>query len=178
MSDRLHGIPRVDPTAKPSVMRRAVGRFMSTRAGSAIHRRILAPLDTRLIRLTHGRVHFAKGAIPLVVVRTTGAKSGRPRDVTLTYFTDGDDVIVIASNYGQANHPSWYYNLLKNAQCQVFADGRPDRGGDFIARATDGGDHDRLYALAERYTSNFSAYAANTDGLRDIPVLRLTPQSA
>lgn len=159
-------------------MRRAIGRFMSMHTGSAIHRRLLAPLDNRLVRLTHGRAHFAKGAIPLVLVRTTGAKSGLSRDVMLTYFTDEDDVIVIASNYGQASHPSWYHNLLKNAQCQVFADGRPDRGGDFIARAAEGEDRNRLYALAERYTSNFSAYAANTDGLRAIPVLRLTPQSS
>lgn len=65
MSDRLYGIPRVDPTARPGAMRRAVGRFMSTHIGSAIHRRLLAPLDNRLVRLSRGRVHFAKGATPL-----------------------------------------------------------------------------------------------------------------
>jgi len=95
--------------------------------------------------------------------------------VTLAYFTDADDVILIASNYGQAKHPSWYYNLLKNPRCELFADGRNDSGGSFVARPTEGADHDRLFALMERYSPNFSNYAANTDGIRAIPVLRLTP---
>ena len=137
----------------------------------------MAPVDAPLMRVTRGRVSFAKGTIPLVVLRTTGARSGVPRDVPLAYFTDGDDVILIASNYGQAKHPSWYYNLLKHPTCQLFPDGRQDRGGSFVARPTEGPDHDRLYALAEHYASNFSAYAANTEGIRTIPVLRLTPEA-
>jgi deazaflavin-dependent oxidoreductase (nitroreductase family) len=177
MADLLNGIPRVDPTSKPTMMRRAVSRFLATKAGSTIHRTFLAPLDTRLIHLTRGRLHTAKGAVPLVVLRTTGAKSGVQRDVTLAYFTDADDVILIASNYGQAKHPSWYYNLLKNPRCQLFADGRGDSGGSFVACSTGGANHDRLFALAERYFTNFTNYAANTDGIRTIPVLRLTPDS-
>lgn len=158
-------------------MRRAVGRLLSTKPGSAIHRSIAAPLDAPLMRLSRGHFHFAKGTVPLVLLRTTGAKSGVQRDVPLGYFTDGDDVILIASNYGQAKHPSWYYNLLKHPKCQLFADGREDRGGSFIARPTQSEDHDRLFGLAEAYISNFKTYAENTNGIRSIPVLRLTPQA-
>lgn len=178
MADLLNGIPRVDPTHKRTIMERAVGRMLGTKAGSTLHRLLLAPLDTRLIRLTGGRLHTAKGAVPVVMLRTTGAKSGAPRDVTLAYFTDGEDVILIASNYGQSRHPSWYYNLVKNPRCELFADGRPDRGGRFVARSTEGEDHDRLFGLMERYFPNFATYAASTDGIRTIPVLRLTPDGA
>jgi deazaflavin-dependent oxidoreductase (nitroreductase family) len=176
MTALLNGIPRVDPTSKPTVMRREVARILATTSGSAFHRKFMAPLDARLMHLTGGRVHFAKGTIRLVLLRTTGARSGVERDVPLSYFTDGDDVILVASNYGQAEHPSWYHNLLKNPECQLFADGRSDSGGSFIARPTDGADHDRLYALIERYASNYSSYATNTNGIRNIPVLRLTPK--
>ncbi len=158
------------------MMRSAVARVLATTTGSAVHRIFIAPLDKRLMHLTDGRVHLAKGTIPLVLLRTSGARSGVAREVPLAYCTDGDDVILVASNYGQARHPSWYYNLLKNPKCQLFADGRHDSGGTFIARPTDGEDHDRLFALAERYASNFTSYAANTDGVRIIPVLRLTPE--
>ena len=106
MTDLLNGIPRVDPTSKPTMMRRVVGRILATATGSAIHRMFMAPLDTRLMHLTGGRVHFAKGTIPLVLLRTTGARSGVARDVPLAYFTDDDDVILVASNYGQTKHPS------------------------------------------------------------------------
>ena len=177
MTDLLNGIPRVDPTSKPTMMRRVVGRILETATGSAIHRMFMAPLDTRLMHLTGGRVHFAKGTIPLVLLRTTGARSGVARDVPLAYFTDDDDVILVASNYGQTKQPSCYYNLLKNPKCQLFADGRSDSGGSFIARPTDGADHDRLFALIERYASNFHSYAANTNGIRTIPVLRLKPEA-
>jgi len=44
-------------------------------------------------------------------------------------------------------------------------------------RATEGADHDRLFALAEGYAANFTAYAANSNGIRTIPVLRLTPEA-
>jgi deazaflavin-dependent oxidoreductase (nitroreductase family) len=158
-------------------MRRVVPRILATKTGSTIHRKLFAPLDTRLIHLTRGRLHSAKGVLPVVLLRSTGAKSGVQRDVTLVYFTDGDDVILIASNYGQVKHPSWYYNLLKNPRCELFADGRSDSGGSFVARPTEGADHDRLYALMERYSANFTNYAANTNGIRTIPVLRLTPES-
>lgn len=119
MADLLNGVPLVDPTSKPTRLRRAVARVLSTGPGSAIHRTLIAPLDAPLMRLTRGYVHFAKGTIPLVVLRTTGARSGVPRDVPLAYFTDGEDVILIASNYGQRNHPSWYHHLLKHPSCQL-----------------------------------------------------------
>lgn len=130
------------------------------------------------MHMTGGRAHTGKGAVPLVLLRTTGAKSGVQREIPLAYFTDGDDVILIASNYGQAKHPSWYHNLLKNPRCQLFADGRYDRGGDFVARPTEGADHDRLFDLVVGYSPNFSSYAAHTNGIRTIPVLRLTPAEA
>ena len=114
MVDLLNGSPRVDPTSEPTVMRRAVGLLFGTKAGSTIHRSLFAPLDLRLMRMTRGRFHTAKGSLPVVMLRTTGAKSGARREVTLAYFTDGDDVILIASNYGQEKHPNWYYNLLKS----------------------------------------------------------------
>ncbi len=177
MSDLLNGIPRVNPASPPTVAQRAVGRVLATTAGSVFHRRVFAPLDTLLIRLTRGRLHSAKGAVPLVLLRTIGAKSGIPRDVMLAYYTDGEDVILIASNYGQEKHPSWYYNLLKNPRCELFADGRADSGGAFVARSVDGADHDRLFASMERYFPNFTNYASTTAGIRTIPVLRLTPDT-
>ena len=52
---------------------------------------------------------------PLV---TTGAKSGLRREHQLTYFHDGRDPILTASNYGGPKHPQWYYNLKANPQCE------------------------------------------------------------
>ncbi len=172
MSYLLNGIPRVDPKKRPSGWREVLLRLAATKAGSVIHRVLVAPIDAPLMRLTRGRVNSGVGAFPLVVLRTTGAKSGVPRDVPLGYFTDGDDVILIASNYGQIKHPGWYHNLLANPECELLADGRSGR---FVARPAQGSDRDRLFALAEDYYSGYTTYAANTDGIRTIQVMRVTP---
>ena len=49
--------------------------------------------------------------LPSLNMTTTGAKSGQPRTATVLYFSDGDDVIVIASSFGRDKHPAWYHNL-------------------------------------------------------------------
>jgi deazaflavin-dependent oxidoreductase (nitroreductase family) len=171
-ADDVNGIPRVDPAREPNAYQRAALRFIATKAGTEMHRAIGARLDGALSRATGGRITAGLGIIPLVALISTGARSGAPRHAALTYFTDGDDVILAASSYGGEHHPSWYYNLVAHPQCELRA-GR--RGGRFVARVTEGDDRDRLFALAERHYAGYAKYAAKTDGVRTIPVLRLTP---
>ncbi|HYB37318.1 MAG TPA: nitroreductase/quinone reductase family protein, partial [Mycobacterium sp.] len=71
----------------------------------------------------------------------------------------------------------WYHNLLKHPECELLANGAEGRGGRFVARSTEGADHDRLLALAEGYCPNYAAYEARTNGIRTIPLLRLTPKA-
>jgi deazaflavin-dependent oxidoreductase (nitroreductase family) len=150
------------------------GRFVvaGTR-GEAIWRKI-APMDTALMRATRGRLRINIGA-PALVLTSTGARTGKRRDTTLTYFTDGDDVVLIASNYGGERHPGWYHNLLTRPECELHIG---PRGGRFVAREAEGIDRDRLYSLATRVTRNYANYSRTTDGIRTIPVLRLTPVDA
>ena len=61
-----------------------------------------------------GRVDSALGQIPIVLLTVRGARSGVERTVPLLYFSDGDDVILIASSYGRPKFPAWYYNLKAN----------------------------------------------------------------
>ena len=149
-------------------------RLVATRPGSVIHRMLAAPIDAPLMRLTGGRVNAGFGAMPIVVLRTVGSRSGAQRDVPLGYFTDGDDVVLIASNYGQAKYPSWYHNLVAHPECELLAAGHRGR---FVARPAEGADRDRLFNLAQAYYSGYTKYAIKTDGIRQIPVLRLTPAS-
>ncbi len=65
------------------------------------------------MKATRGRVKL-NVAVPMVVLTSMGARTGVWREVPLAYFTDGDDVILIASNYGSKRHPAWYHNLRAN----------------------------------------------------------------
>ena len=174
MSDNtINGIPRVDPRARLPAWKRGMQRLVATKAGAAVHRTIAAPLDAPIIKATGGRVSLAVGILPVVVLTSTGARSGLRRDAPVSYFTDGDDVILMASNYGDARHPGWYHNLIAHPECELHIG---QRGGSFVARATEGPERDRLYALAVDLYRGYAKYAQQADGIRTIGVLRLTPQ--
>ena len=147
-------------------------RLVATRPGAAIHRTLVAPLDASIMGATRGRLNLEAGAVPVVVLTSTGARSGQPRETPLIYFTDGDDVILTASNYGGTQHPGWYYNLLAHPECELRIG---ERGGLFMAREVTGAERDRLFALAADLYRGYANYAERTDGIRTIRVLRLTP---
>ena len=62
--------------------------------------------------------------MPSLVLHTTGAKTGEPRDTALMYCPDGDDMLVTGSNFARENHPAWTANLLKHPDAAVSVRGR------------------------------------------------------
>jgi deazaflavin-dependent oxidoreductase (nitroreductase family) len=148
---------------------RANVRFGRSSAGQFIARHIARRTDPYLFRLTGGRVNM--GAIINAPLVTTGAKSGKKREVQLTYFHDGPDVILLASNYGGTNHPQWYYNLKAHADCEF---GRERFTAQEVTASTE---YARLYELAERVYSGYTDYQAKTAPAgRTIPIFRLKPR--
>lgn len=71
-----------------------------------------------LYNLTGGRVYLgsAEDPVGLLVLTTTGRKSGEPRSVSLVYIRNGSSYVVAASNAGRDMHPGWYFNLQSNPQ--------------------------------------------------------------
>jgi deazaflavin-dependent oxidoreductase (nitroreductase family) len=162
-------VRHVDPHKKRSRVYNAIVKLGSSRAGRVWGRHIGPRIDPPLYRLSRGRYPFV-GMLTAPLV-TTGAKSGLPREVPLTYFHDGRDVILVASNFGGSQHPAWYYNLVAHPECK-FGD------GEFLAeQVTDADEHARLYALAENVFPGYAGYRAKAEPVgRTIPVFRLTPQ--
>ena len=170
----INGIPRRDLTHRPLWKRKLAwwmgARWISTVNGLELWRKYGAPVEAPLMKATGGRIRLSVG-IPIVVLVTTGARSGQRRESPLAYFTDGDDVILIASNYGTAKHPGWYHNLIAHPECELRIG---PRGGRFVARQVTGPDRDRLYALAaDRLIPVFPLHEQRC-GTRSIPVMRLT----
>lgn len=88
------------------------------KVGSWSARTIYTPLDKLVYRATKGK----RGLSPrdsVLVLTTTGRKTGKPRQVPILYLRDGDRFWVMASNYGQEHHPGWSSNLLANPLAQV-----------------------------------------------------------
>jgi deazaflavin-dependent oxidoreductase (nitroreductase family) len=106
-----------------------------------------------------------------LVLTTTGRRSGLPRSNPLQYVRDGDDLNVIASNWGGENDPWWALNLLADPRARVTLGGAevPVR-----AREADGPDRDRLWALVLEQWPGYEAYRTRA-AHRHIRLFRLTP---
>ena len=88
--------------------------------------RVAQRIDRPVFRLTNGRhtlSNLASG-IPVVMLTTTGARSGLPRTVPVLGVPADGDIAVIASNFGQHSNPGWYHNLLAHPDAQVTVEGR------------------------------------------------------
>jgi deazaflavin-dependent oxidoreductase (nitroreductase family) len=107
---------------------------------------------------------------PVMVLTTTGAKSGEPRTAVVTFSRDGDDYVVVGSKSGAPEDPAWFTNFVANPVVTVEADGRS-----FQAKATvaEGADRDALWDRHAAEHAQFAEYPSKTD--RIIPIARLTP---
>jgi deazaflavin-dependent oxidoreductase (nitroreductase family) len=111
----------------------------------------------------------------ILLLTTTGAKSGRPRLSPLAYVTDGspDRLVIFASHLGAKHHPAWYHNLLANPEVTVEVGTRT-----FTARASTatGAEHDRLYELFTSQLSGTDDHQSRTSRVIPMVVLqRIVP---
>jgi len=163
-------IPRVDPRRPRTGMLGLVTRFALTKPGTWLFSEVAARIDPWLMRRSAGRVNLAAGLLPVVLLSARGARTGVERTVPLVYFTDGDEVILIASSFGRPRYPAWYTNVKANPEVTLEAKGRTAR---FRAREVDGEDRARLYELAKQLYTGYGNYEERTAGIRHVPVLRL-----
>jgi deazaflavin-dependent oxidoreductase (nitroreductase family) len=154
-----------------------IHRWMRRLAGTApmsfIYARTLHHLDRLVFRLTRHRHTFANwvSGLPVVMLTTTGARTGQPRTLPMLGVPDSGRIVVIASNFGQRHHPSWYYNLRAHAAATVGVDSVTQQ---VRAHEATGEERERLWRLGLEVYPAWSAYerrAAN----RRIPVVVLTP---
>lgn len=157
-------------TDTPNIVQRINRRVMATRPVTWVLARTIHHVDAAVFRASGGRT--TAGAIlsglPLVTLTTTGAKSGRPRSVTLVGIPDGERIILIASNWGQAKHPAWYHNIRANPQVTVSRSGNTQP---YTARELTGAERDAGWARAVALYPGYQGYAARAG--REVPVLVL-----
>ena len=128
-------------------------------------------IDPYLMRATGGRVRSSLSA-PTVLLTHTGAKSGRKRSTPLAYFSDGDDVVLIASRGGAEHNPAWYHNATANPEVDIWTKGG---GGRYRAREAEGPERQRLWDLATAFYPGFANYQERA-GERLIPVIVCSPR--
>ena len=128
------------------------------------------PLHRFLFRLSGGRLLGRLEGVGVLILTTRGRRSGKRRSSPLLYFRfDGsDELIVVASNYGQDHHPGWYLNLAAESKVAVQTKGERFSAE---ARTTRGEERLALFDRVIAANSRFASYRAGTD--RRIPVVAL-----
>ncbi|GHH40925.1 nitroreductase/quinone reductase family protein [Streptomyces candidus] len=107
----------------------------------------------------------------LLLLTTTGAKSGTPHTVPLGHVTDTDGrLLIVASHLGSPRHPAWYHNVLAHPAVQVEV-GR--RSYDAVAVPAEGEHRDRLFERVVSAEPGYAEYQAQTT--RTLPVVVLEP---
>ena len=119
-------------------------------------------------RANNGLVGGPFEGAPMVLITTTGAKSGQSRTNPLVYLPDGDRVLIFASKAGAPTNPAWYHNLKANPEVVVEI-GRET----YTATAVEleGDERDRMYAKQSEQMPGFKIYQDGTT--RKIPVIAL-----
>ena len=119
-------------------------------------------------RATNGQLDGSPRARALLLLTTTGARSGRAHTTPLAYTRDGDRLVIIGSARGEPRHPAWYHNLVAHPEVTV------ELGAErFTARAVvaEGAERERLFALMVAQMPNFADYQRSTT--RQLPVIVL-----
>jgi deazaflavin-dependent oxidoreductase (nitroreductase family) len=157
----------------PAGWQRLNHRVASQRLVAKVFSLIFHHLDRPVIRLSHGRTSVTSWAtgLPVVTLTTVGAKTGAMRSVPLIGIPDGDRVILIASNWGQAHHPGWYINLRAHPQAELL---RAGRTGKYLAHEATGPEYETYWNRAVGLYVGYAAYKERTGG-RKIPIMVLTP---
>lgn len=119
-------------------------------------------------RANHGRVGGNFAGRPLLLLTTTGARSGQRRIAPLMYLRDGDHVYVFASKGGAPSHPDWYYNLIANPLVTVEIGDETFRAR---AQPVTGAERDDIYARWSAQYPFFAEYQRRAG--RTIPVIEL-----
>jgi deazaflavin-dependent oxidoreductase (nitroreductase family) len=153
---------------------RLVRRTGATRPMAKIYGVIQQPLDRMVYRLTRGRSTASSwlAGVEIAMLTTTGARTGKPRTLPVLGLPDGENIILIASNFGRSRNPAWYYNLRANPKATIVASGL---SRELVARELRGSERERCYRRGEEIFPGFIQYR-RWEPERQIPVVMLEPR--
>lgn len=153
-----------------------IQRIASSKPGVWVASRSLHQVDRFFFGVSGGRVTLSSlvAGVPLVLVTTTGAKSGLPRQVPLLCIRDQQNPQVfalIATNWGQQRYPAWYFNLRANPRASCTLAGKTD---EYLAHEASGEEYARFWQYAVDTYVGYPLYKQRIQG-RHIPIMVMQP---
>ncbi len=135
-------------------------------------KRVIPAVHLAVFRATNGRLSSKLAGQKMLLLTTTGHRSGKRRTVPLLYVDDGESMIVIGSNWGGPRDPLWVRNVRENPHVRAQVGARKRRVTAHLATPEE---RPRLWALVTAQYAGYKDYATRLDGVREIPLVVLTP---
>ncbi len=133
--------------------------------------KVVTRVHVAVYRATGGKAGGHIGKMPVLLLTTTGRKSGQSRTKPLGYVKDGDDYLLAASNAGNDFFPAWWLNLKANPVAEIQAGGQRMKVN---ASKASPEERARLWPKFVAAYKGYAGYESKTD--REIPVVVLTPR--
>lgn len=151
-------------------------RVASTRPGAWFFSRVLRHVDRLVLWLSRRRTTLtgALSGLPVVILTTRGARSGKPRTHPLLLIRDDESprtFALIPSNFGQRHHPAWYHNLKAHPRAECASGGKVSV---CMAHEAHGEEYAKFWQLASRVYPGYARYEEWAG--RHIPIMVLTPE--
>lgn len=157
-----------------NAIQRVTQKVAASGPGAWVFQRTLYPIDKGLYRLTKGRltVPGLMAGLPVIMLTTTGAKTGKDRTMPLLGIPMDDDLAVIGSNYGQRSTPGWVYNLRAKPEATVA---HGSESVEVTARSATEAETDRAFEAGAAFYGGFPKYRERASH-RKIEVFVLEPR--
>jgi len=158
---------------RPNAAQRAMQAVGSSRPGAWTFAHVLPPFDRMLHRASKGRTTLPAvlAGLPVIMVTTTGRRTGRPRTTPLISVPVGDDLALLGTNFGQPHTPAWVLNLETDPHATVEYRGRRCEA---VARAATDTERDAVWAASRSVYGGYDTYRTRVTG-RDIRIFVLEP---
>jgi deazaflavin-dependent oxidoreductase (nitroreductase family) len=161
---------------RPNRFHRAMQAFAATRAGAWLFSKTLAPSDRILSRLSNGRftVPALMARLPVLVLTTTGRRTGQPRHTHLIAVPFGDTLALLGTNFGQTSTPTWVLNLEAEPRATVSHRGVTRA---VVARRATEVEHRKILAESSAFYAGYAKYQQRITGRR-LRIFVLEPATA
>lgn len=159
----------------PNVVQRGLQAMAATRGGAWTFARVLPPMDRAVDRLSKGRTSVPRllAGLPVVMITTTGRRSGKARTTPLLAIPFEADLAVIGTRFGEPDTPAWVHNLEADPAAVLEHAGRRC---EVVARPATPAEADRIWATAAGIYPGYPKYRSRIKG-REVRVFVLQSAS-
>ena len=123
-------------------------------------------INAFLIKISNGKIGGKLGTQTILILHTTGRKSGQPRSIPIAYFFHEGKYLIVESNWGKNIHADWYFNLQKQPQASIEVNGRMIKVN---ANVAEGKEYARLWEYVTKKHAPYLEYQKMTE--RKIPIV-------